>query len=61
MTLTEDVGPVTGEIADGRITDDPRPTFSGSATADIDHVNTREVRRQAMQTKKPASVLAFSR
>ncbi|MEM6162496.1 Ig-like domain-containing protein, partial [Erwinia sp. P6884] len=39
ISLTDDVGPVTGEIADGGVTDDTRPTFSGSATADIDHVN----------------------
>ncbi|WP_428944979.1 Ig-like domain-containing protein [Pantoea sp. FN060301] len=39
ISLTDDVGPVTGEIADGSVTDDARPTFSGSATADIDHVN----------------------
>ncbi|MDW8847681.1 Ig-like domain-containing protein, partial [Erwinia sp. MMLR14_017] len=39
ISLTDDVGPVTGEIADGGVTDDARPTFSGNATADIDHVN----------------------
>ncbi|MCX0498902.1 Ig-like domain-containing protein, partial [Erwinia billingiae] len=39
ITLTDDVGPVTGEIADGGLTDDARPTFAGEATADIDHVN----------------------
>ena len=39
ITLTDDVGPVTGAIADGAVTDDARPTFAGQATADIDHVN----------------------
>ncbi|MEW5558966.1 Ig-like domain-containing protein, partial [Enterobacter asburiae] len=39
VTLTDDVGPVTGPIADGATTDDARPTYSGQATADIDHVN----------------------
>ncbi|MHA0876191.1 Ig-like domain-containing protein, partial [Enterobacter pasteurii] len=37
--LTDDVGPVTGPIADGGTTDDTRPTFAGQATDDIDHVN----------------------
>jgi uncharacterized protein (DUF2249 family) len=37
--LTDDVGPVTGPIADGGLTDDARPTWSGKATPDIDHVN----------------------
>ncbi|MDQ0022222.1 Ig-like domain-containing protein, partial [[Curtobacterium] plantarum] len=39
ITLTDDVGAITGEILDGSVTDDARPTFSGDATADIDHVN----------------------
>ncbi|MGM5528963.1 Ig-like domain-containing protein [Mixta calida] len=39
LSLTDDVGPVTGPITDGGITDDARPTFSGKATSDIDHVN----------------------
>ncbi|WNK51364.1 Ig-like domain-containing protein (plasmid) [Pantoea agglomerans] len=39
ITLTDDVGAITGEIASGSVTDDARPTFSGDATADIDHVN----------------------
>ncbi|WP_262405689.1 Ig-like domain-containing protein, partial [Pantoea agglomerans] len=39
VTLTDDVGAITGEIASGSVTDDARPTFSGDATADIDHVN----------------------
>ncbi|MEM6053033.1 Ig-like domain-containing protein, partial [Erwinia sp. P7711] len=39
ISLTDNVGPVTGEIADGGVTDDTRPTLSGNATADIDHVN----------------------
>ncbi|KNH26308.1 hypothetical protein, partial [Pantoea vagans] len=38
ITLTDDVGAITGEILDGSVTDDARPTFSGDATADIDHV-----------------------
>lgn len=37
--LIDDVGPVTGQIADGDVTDDARPTWSGKATEDIDHVN----------------------
>ncbi|KNH24363.1 hypothetical protein, partial [Pantoea vagans] len=32
MTLTDDVGPVRGEIADGATTDDARPTYSGSVS-----------------------------
>ncbi|MDU3788699.1 MAG: Ig-like domain-containing protein, partial [Serratia marcescens] len=39
LSLTDDVGPVTGPIPDGGVTDDARPTFSGKATSDIDHVN----------------------
>ncbi|WP_287061639.1 Ig-like domain-containing protein, partial [Pantoea sp.] len=39
VTLTDDVGAITGEIASGSVTDDARPTLSGDATADIDHVN----------------------
>ncbi|MEH0888549.1 Ig-like domain-containing protein, partial [Enterobacter sp. UNJFSC 003] len=39
LGLTDDVGPVTGPIADGGTTDDTRPTFAGQATDDIDHVN----------------------
>ncbi|MDU5191985.1 MAG: Ig-like domain-containing protein, partial [Mixta calida] len=39
LSLTDDVGPVTGPITDGGITDDARPTFSGKATDDIDRVN----------------------
>ncbi|MDY0995545.1 Ig-like domain-containing protein, partial [Pantoea agglomerans] len=39
ITLTDDVGAITGEIASGSVTDDARPTLSGDATADIDHVN----------------------
>ena len=39
LSLTDDVGPVTGPILDGGVTDDTRPTFSGKATDDIDHVN----------------------
>ncbi|OQP33397.1 Ig-like domain-containing protein, partial [Pantoea latae] len=39
ISLIDDVGPITGEIPDGGVTDDARPTFSGQATADIDHVN----------------------
>ncbi|MEH0888533.1 Ig-like domain-containing protein, partial [Enterobacter sp. UNJFSC 003] len=39
ITLTDDVGPVTGSIADGSVTDDARPTYAGKVTADIDHVN----------------------
>ncbi|MEM6053037.1 Ig-like domain-containing protein, partial [Erwinia sp. P7711] len=39
ISLTDDVGPVTGEIADGGVTDDTRPTLTGNATADIDHIN----------------------
>ncbi|OQP33396.1 Ig-like domain-containing protein [Pantoea latae] len=39
ITLTDDVGSITGEIVDGGVTDDARPTFSGQATSDIDHVN----------------------
>jgi hypothetical protein len=39
ITLTDDRAPVTGEIADGSATNDTRPTYSGQATADIDHVN----------------------
>ncbi len=39
LSLTDDVGAVTGPITDGGITDDARPTFSGKATSDIDHVN----------------------
>ncbi|MCW0939490.1 Ig-like domain-containing protein, partial [Pantoea sp. RG18] len=35
----DDVGAITGEIASGSVTDDARPTLSGDATADIDHVN----------------------
>ncbi len=33
------MGAVTGPIPDGGVTDDARPTFSGKATGDIDHVN----------------------
>ncbi|OQP29525.1 Ig-like domain-containing protein, partial [Pantoea latae] len=39
ISLLDDVGPVTGPIPDGGVTDDARPTYSGQATADIDHVN----------------------
>ncbi|WP_168198814.1 Ig-like domain-containing protein [Jejubacter calystegiae] len=39
ITLTDDREPVTGEITDGSATNDTRPTYSGQATADIDHVN----------------------
>ncbi|MHA0876178.1 Ig-like domain-containing protein, partial [Enterobacter pasteurii] len=39
LDLTDDVGTVTGTIADGSVTDDARPTYAGKATADIDHVN----------------------
>ncbi|MEW5558968.1 Ig-like domain-containing protein, partial [Enterobacter asburiae] len=39
VTLTDDVAPVTGTIADGSTTNDLRPTYAGQATADIDHVN----------------------
>ncbi|MTD39953.1 hypothetical protein GIX45_15330, partial [Erwinia sp. CPCC 100877] len=39
LELIDDEGPVTGNIPDGGITDDSRPTFSGQATDDIDHVN----------------------
>ena len=39
LGLLDDVGPQTGTIPDGGVTDDARPTFSGQATDDIDHVN----------------------
>ncbi len=39
LSLTDDVGAQTGDIPDGGVTDDTRPTFSGKATDDIDHVN----------------------
>ncbi|MCT4715741.1 Ig-like domain-containing protein [Enterobacteriaceae bacterium H18W14] len=39
LSLTDDVGAITGNIPDGGVTDDSRPTFSGQATEDIDHVN----------------------
>ncbi|WP_159565965.1 Ig-like domain-containing protein [Budvicia diplopodorum] len=38
ITLTDDVAPVTGRIADGGYTNDTRPTYAGKATADIDRV-----------------------
>ncbi|MTD39952.1 hypothetical protein GIX45_15325, partial [Erwinia sp. CPCC 100877] len=39
ISLTDDVEPVTGAIPDGGSTNDSRPTYSGKATDDIDHVN----------------------
>jgi hypothetical protein len=32
ITLTDDVGPVTGSIADGSVTDDTRPAYAGTIT-----------------------------
>ncbi|PXW13583.1 Ig-like domain-containing protein, partial [Paraburkholderia caballeronis] len=39
VNLVDDVGPVTGTIARGGSTDDPKPTFSGHASGDVATVN----------------------
>ncbi|ATM74959.1 hypothetical protein CRN79_03455 [Serratia fonticola] len=39
INLIDDVDPITGTIADGGVTNDTRPTYTGKATPDIDHVN----------------------
>ncbi|WP_380183227.1 Ig-like domain-containing protein [Kalamiella sp. sgz302252] len=39
ITLTDDIDPITGTIADGGVTNDMRPTYCGKATSDIASVN----------------------
>ncbi|MHA0876192.1 hypothetical protein ACR9GD_23300, partial [Enterobacter pasteurii] len=34
ITLTDDVAPITGAIADGSSTNDTRPTYAGTVTAE---------------------------